>query len=103
MKTIYIAYKFKDADLNELKKKLEELSKVVEESLKCKTFIFFRDAQKWGKIKMDIKEVKQKFAFDEALRIISPIENKNKPEYTLGYSLTYHREHLPTQRAINLP
>ncbi|MDD5192263.1 MAG: nucleoside 2-deoxyribosyltransferase [Candidatus Nanoarchaeia archaeon] len=60
MKKIYIAYKFNGSDPIELRKKLEELSKIVEETLKCKTFIFFRDAQKWGKIKMPIKEVVEK-------------------------------------------
>jgi nucleoside 2-deoxyribosyltransferase len=57
MKTIYLAYKFKDSDPVLLKQKLEELSKIVEDTLKCKTFIFFRDAQKWGEIKMDIKKL----------------------------------------------
>lgn len=57
---IYIAYKFKEKDTEELKKKLEELSKVVEESLNCETFIFFRDAQNWGEKKMNIKEVVDK-------------------------------------------
>jgi len=57
MKTIYIAYKFKDSDPIALKQKLEELSKIIEETLKCKTFIFFRDAQKWGEIKMDVKKL----------------------------------------------
>ncbi len=60
MKTIYIAYKFKEQNPKELRKKLEELSKIIEESLKCKTFVFFRDAQKWGKIKMDVKELVKK-------------------------------------------
>jgi len=60
MRTIYIAYKFKDSDPVLLRQKLEKLSKIVEEALKCKTFIFFRDAQKWGKIKMPIKEVVEK-------------------------------------------
>lgn len=60
MKKIYVAYKFKNADVNELKKKLEELSKIIESSTDYKTFIFFRDAQNWGEIKMDIKEVVEK-------------------------------------------
>jgi len=60
MKTIYIAYKFKEQNPKELRKKLEELSSIIEKSLKCKTFIFFRDAQKWGKIKMDVKELVKK-------------------------------------------
>jgi len=42
----YIAYKFRDSDLKELRKKLEKLSKVVEEATGWETFIFFRDAQK---------------------------------------------------------
>ena len=57
MKKIYIAYKFKEENPGELRKKLEELNKVIEETLKCKTFIFFRDAQKWGEIKMNVKEL----------------------------------------------
>jgi len=60
MKKIYVAYKFREQNPKELRKKLEELSEIIEESLKCKTFIFFRDAQKWGKIKMNIKEVVKK-------------------------------------------
>ena len=60
MKKLYIAYKFKDANPVELRKKLEELSKIIESSTGYKTYIFFRDAQKWGKIKMDIKEVVEK-------------------------------------------
>ncbi len=60
MKKIYIAYKFKDSDPVLLKQKLEELSNVVEETLGYKTFIFFRDTQDWGKIKMPIKEVVKK-------------------------------------------
>jgi len=57
MKKIFIAYKFKDSDPALLKQKLEELSKIVEDTLKCKTFIFFRDTQKWGEIEMDVKKL----------------------------------------------
>ena len=57
MKTIYIAYKFKEQNPVKLRERLEELSEVIEESLKCKTFIFFRDAQNWGEKKMDVKEL----------------------------------------------
>jgi len=60
MKKIYIAYKFKEQNPAELRKKLEELSKIVEEATGYKTFIFFRDAQNWGEKKMDIKEVVEK-------------------------------------------
>jgi len=57
MKTIYLAYKFREQNPKELRKSLEELSKIIEESTNYKTFIFFRDAQKWGKIKMDVKKL----------------------------------------------
>ncbi|MDP2947594.1 MAG: hypothetical protein Q8N88_05760 [Nanoarchaeota archaeon] len=56
-KKIYVAYKFKDSDPILLKKKLEELSKIIEETLSCKTFVFFRDAQNWGEIQMNVKEI----------------------------------------------
>jgi len=57
MKKIYIAYKFKEQNPKELRKKLEELSKIIEETTNYKTFIFFRDAQNWGKIKMDAEKL----------------------------------------------
>ena len=60
MKKIYIAYKFKEQNPKELRKKLEELSKIIEETTNYKTFIFFRDAQNWGKIKMNVKEIVKK-------------------------------------------
>ena len=60
MKKIYIAYKFREQDPKGLRKKLEQLSKIIEESTGYKTFVFFRDVQKWGKIKMNIKEVVKK-------------------------------------------
>ena len=43
---IYIAYKFKDQDLRELRKKLEEIDKILKER-GHKTFIFFRDVHRW--------------------------------------------------------
>jgi nucleoside 2-deoxyribosyltransferase len=60
MKKIYVAYKFKDADPPVLREKLEKLSEIIEEGLNCKTFIFFRDEQDWGKKKIEIKEVVKK-------------------------------------------
>lgn len=60
MKKIYIAYKFKEQNPKELRKKLEKLSKIIEETTKYKTYIFFRDAQKWGEIKTPIKELVKK-------------------------------------------
>ena len=60
MKKIYIAYKFKEQDQVELRKELEELNKIIEESTDYKTFIFFRDVQNWGEKKMSVKEVVNK-------------------------------------------
>ena len=60
MKKIYVAYKFKEQDLEKLRERLEQLSKIIEETTEYKTFVFFRDAQKWGKIKMDVKEIVEK-------------------------------------------
>ena len=54
---IYITYQFKDVNLEELKVKLEELSKIIEESTKWQPFIFFRDIQKWKKGTMDVQEI----------------------------------------------
>lgn len=62
---IYITYKFKDEDLRELKKKLEEFSKIIEESTGWEPFIFFRDKQKWKKDNRSIKEI-----FNDALNCI---------------------------------
>ena len=57
MKRIYVAYKFAEEDPIELRKRLEALSKVIEEATGCKTFIFFRDAQNWKKGDMPVKEI----------------------------------------------
>ena len=60
MKKIFLAYKFREQNPLELRKKLEELSKIIEEATNYKTFIFFRDAQNWGEKKMDVKELVEK-------------------------------------------
>ncbi len=89
MKKIYVAYKFKNADVNELKKKLEELSKIIESSTDYKTFIFFRDAQNWGEIKMDIKEVVEKAskAVEECDAIlVEASEKANGIYFEVGYA-----------------
>jgi nucleoside 2-deoxyribosyltransferase len=89
MKTAYIAYKFKGTDPKELKAYLEELSKVVEESLECKTFIFFRDMQNWGKIEMDIKEVVDKASESVGkcdFMIIEASEKANGVYFETGYA-----------------
>lgn len=89
MKKIYVAYKFKNADVKKLKKKLEELSKIIEDSTDYKTFIFFRDAQNWGKIKMDIKEVVEKAlkGVEECDAIIVEASEKaNGMYFEVGYA-----------------
>ena len=57
---VYITYQFKDANTEELKVKLEEFSKLIEESTKWKPFIFFRDVQKWRKGTMKVDEILKK-------------------------------------------
>ena len=83
---IYIAYKFKDADTKILRKKLEELSSVLEQQGHS-TFIFFRDVQKWGKIKTDIKQVVDKAteAMKDCDMILADISEKaNGVYYEIG-------------------
>jgi len=58
----YITYKFKDEDPQALRVKLEEFSKIVEDATGWKTFVFFRDVQKWQKDTRTVKEI-----FTEAL------------------------------------
>ena len=89
MKKIYIAYKFKKENPKELRKRLEELSKIIEETLKFKTYIFFRDAQKWGKIKMDIKEIVKKAykAIEKCDAILVEASEKARGAYfEVGYA-----------------
>jgi len=57
---VYLTYKFKDEELGNLRGMLEQFSKLIEESTGWKTFIFFRDVQKWQKPSMDVKEVIEK-------------------------------------------
>jgi nucleoside 2-deoxyribosyltransferase len=89
MKTIYLAYKFKDSDPAVLKQKLEELSKIIEETTEYKTFIFFRDAQKWGEIKMNIKEVVTK-AYKAVEKcdalLVEATEKANGAYFEVGYA-----------------
>src|SRR3989338_8128799 len=54
---VYLTYKFKEEEPNELKAHLETFSKLVEESTGWKTFIFFRDAQKWKTGTMTMQQV----------------------------------------------
>ena len=89
MKKIYVAYKFKDTNPLVLKQKLEELSMIIEEVTDYKTFIFFRDIQKWGKIRMDAKEIAPKAS--EALKkcdaiLVEATEKANGAYFEVGYA-----------------
>ncbi len=54
---VYVTYKFEEEEPNELKTRLEAFSKLIEESTGWKTFIFFRDVQKWKVGTMTMKQV----------------------------------------------
>ena len=54
---VYVTYKFKEEEPSALRKHLEQFSKLIEDSTGWKTFIFFRDVQKWEVGKMAMKEV----------------------------------------------
>jgi hypothetical protein len=54
---VYVTYKFKEEEPNELKTRLEAFSKLIEESTGWKTFIFFRDVQKWRIGTMTMQQV----------------------------------------------
>ena len=89
MKKLYIAYKFKEHNPKELRKKLEELNKIIEETTNYKTFIFFRDAQKWGKIKMNVKEIVEKAykAIEKCDAILVEASEKARGAYfEVGYA-----------------
>lgn len=78
---IYVAYKLSGVDFTILKKRLEEVSKVIEE-LGHKSFIFVRDMQQWKPGGMEPKEIMKK-AFDQMKNcdvIISIIETQEKGE-----------------------
>jgi len=92
---VYIAYKFTGADKTELKERLEKLSKLIEETLGWETFIFFRDAQNWGEIKMDIKEVTQK-AMQEIEKcdaiLVEASEKANGVYFEVGYAKALNKK-----------
>lgn len=54
---VYLTYQFKDADPEQVKKKIQELSRVIEDATGWKTFAFFRDVQNWQKGTMTMQEV----------------------------------------------
>jgi len=88
-KLIYVAYKFKDADLKVLKQKLEKLTEIIEKNTDYKTFIFFRDAQKWGEIKMTMDEVVNKaikFLDKCDAILVEASEKSNGMYFEVGYA-----------------
>ena len=54
---VYLTYKFKEEEPNELRAHLEAYSKLVEEATGWQTFIFFRDVQKWKTGTMSMQQV----------------------------------------------
>ncbi len=78
---IYIAYKLSGVDLIELQKKLEEISRSIEDS-GHKTFIFVRDMQQWKPGKMGLKEVMDKAMIEmkKCDAILSIIDTQEKGE-----------------------
>ena len=54
---VYLTYKFKEEDLGPLRAMLEKFSRLIEDATGWKTFIFFRDVQKWQKPAMSVNEV----------------------------------------------
>ena len=89
MKTIYIAYKFKEQNPVKLKERLEQLSKIIEEATGYKTFIFYRDAQNWGEKKMDVKELVEKACKEIKKCDIILVESSEKARgayFEVGYA-----------------
>lgn len=92
---VYITYQFKDADLEELKDKLEELSKAIVESTGWKPFIFFRDIQNWQKGTMDINEVVRR-AMEEIEKcdaiLVEASEKARGPYFEAGYAKALNKK-----------
>lgn len=86
---VYLTYQFKDADPEQVKKKIQEFSKVIEDSTGWKTFAFFRDVQKWQKGTMSIQEVVTKAmeSIKECDAIIAESSEKSNGVYfEVGYA-----------------
>ena len=86
---VYLTYKFKETDPEEVKKKIQELSRVIEDSTGWKTFAFFRDVQKWQVGVMSIQEVVTKAmeSIKECDAIIAESSEKSNGVYfEVGYA-----------------
>jgi nucleoside 2-deoxyribosyltransferase len=57
---VFITYKFKDSNPEELREQLEEFSNLIETSTDWEPFIFFRDVQNWETGKMEVDEILEK-------------------------------------------
>jgi len=86
---VYITYQFKNADPKELRKKLEEFSKLIEESTDWEPFIFFRDVQNWQRGTMNVKEIVDK-AMEEISKcdaiLVEASEKANGAYFEVGYA-----------------
>jgi len=86
---VYLTYKFRDADPIELRKRLEEFSKLIEDATGWETFIFFRDVQNWETGKMPIQEVVDKAT--ESIKdcdaiLVEASEKANGAYFEAGYA-----------------
>ena len=86
---VYVTYQFSGADTLALKKKLEELSKIIEESTGWQTLIFFRDVQNWQKGVMPMQEVVNR-AMEEVAKcdaiLVEASEKARGPYFEAGYA-----------------
>ena len=84
---VFVAYKIKGEDLAQLRQKLEELSRIIEDA-GHKTFIFLRDVEHW-KTGMDIKEIVRR-AMKELAKcdvIVAEVSEKARGTYfEIGYA-----------------
>lgn len=80
----YIAYKFLWNDKESLKNNLEFISDEINKTWN-ETFIFFRDVQSRGDIKIDINEIMQKayWEIDKSQWLFIFIDNVEKSEWLL--------------------
>ena len=86
---VYLTYKFKEEKPKALRAHLEAFTKLVEEATGWKTFVFFRDVQKWQKDTRGVKAI-----FNDALNhvkesdiILAEASEKSNGAYLeIGYA-----------------
>ncbi len=110
MKKIYIAYKFSGADHRKLRKKLENISDIIKRT-GYKSFIFFRDIQKW-KVRKENPVFVMRKAFTNLKKcdiLLAIVETREKAEGLLiesGYAKSLGKKIIvaltPQGRAILL-